>query len=194
MSRSVNHFKISNMPDSYTTTLVFISIIVFLVGGIGAVYSLITAFEIPDAIVAILVLIIVILGFGTPFLVGAGLAAEIDYDGKHIRIDSFFKKQEIDLEHVKSITYRHESGSGRYRVDGIMMEFTLYGDSEDPGAVEETVSLYDSLRGDEERTDIDKLIKGDHSDFPLLMMYDDIIGRYPDKKAPEDGKSEKEDE
>ena len=56
MSRSVNHFKISNMPDSYTTTLVFISIIVFLVGGIGAVYSLITAFEIPDAIVAILVL------------------------------------------------------------------------------------------------------------------------------------------
>ena len=48
------------------------------------------------------------------------------------------------------------------------------------------LSRHKCLAVSDDRTDIDKLIKGDHSDFPLLLLYDDIIEMYPDKKAEED--------
>ena len=184
MNEAIKKFKISNMPDAYKTFLIPGSIMVFIVGGGLTLYSLGFSASIPDVLIGWIAFILIILGFGTPFLICAGMKAEITYDGKHIKVNSVLKKQEIDLEHVKSITYWHEPGSGRHRVDGITVEFTFYKGEDDE---EKTIELYDTLgSGDDDRTDIDKLIKGDHSDFPLLLLYDDIIEMYPDKKAEED--------
>jgi hypothetical protein len=184
MNEAIKKFKISNMPDSYTAFLIPGSIMVFIVGGGLTLCSLGLSAYIPDVLIGWIAFILIILGFGTPFLICAGMKAEITYDGKHIKVNSVLKKQEIDLEHVKSITYWHEPGSGRHRVDGITVEFTFYKGEDDE---EKTIELYDTLgSGDDDRTDIDKLIKGDHSDFPLLLLYDDIIEMYPDKKAEED--------
>lgn len=188
MNEAIKKFKISNMPDSYTTFLIPVSIMVFIVGGGLTLCSLGFSASIPDVLIGWIAFILIILGFGTPSLIGAGMKAEITYDGKHIKVNSVLKKQEIDLEHVKSIKYWHEPGSGRHRVDGITMEFTFYKGEDDE---EKTIELYDSLgTGDDDRTDIDKLIKGDHSDFPLLLLYDDIIEMYPDKKAEEEEKED----
>jgi len=184
MNEARKPFKISNMPDSYTSFLIFVSVLIFICGGGLTLCSLGLSASIPDALIGILAIVLIILGFGLPFMIGAGMKAEITYDGKHIKVNSVLKKQEIDLEHVKSIRYWHEPGSGRHRVDGITMEFTFYKGEDDE---EKTIELYDTLgSGDDDRTDIDKLIKGDHSDFPLLLLYDDIIEMYPDKKAEED--------
>lgn len=184
MNEAIKKFKISNMPDSYTAFLLPVSIMVFIVGGGLTLCSLGFSASIPDVLIGWIAFILIILGFGTPVLIGAGMKAEITYDGKHIKVNSVLKKQEIDLEHVKSINYWHEPGSGRHRVDGITVEFTFYKGEDDE---EKTIELYDTLgSGDDDRTDIDKLIKGDHSDFPLLLLYDDIIEMYPDKKAEED--------
>lgn len=184
MNEAIKKFKISNMPDSYTAFLISGSIVVFIVGGGLLLSGAAISGSLPEALIGILAIVLIILGFGMPFLVSAGMKAEITYDGKHIKVNSVLKKQEIDLEHVKSITYWHEPGSGRHRVDGITVEFTFYKGEDDE---EKTIELYDTLgSGDDDRTDIDKLIKGDHSDFPLLLLYDDIIEMYPDKKAEED--------
>ena len=184
MNDAIRKFKISNMPDTYMTYLIPFSVMVFIVGGGLLLGGAASSGSLPEALIGILAIILIFLGFGMPFLVSAGMKAEIEYDGKHIKVNSVLKKQEIDLEHVKSITYWHEPGSGRHRVDGITVEFTFYKGEDDE---EKTIELYDTLgSGDDDRTDIDKLIKGDHSDFPLLLLYDDIIEMYPDKKAEED--------
>lgn len=188
MNDAIRKFKISNMPDTYMTCLIPFSIMVFIVGGGLMLSGAAISGSLPEALIGILAIVLIILGFGMPFLVSAGMKADIEYDGKHIKLNSFFKKKEINLEHVKNVAYWHEPGSGRYRVDGITLEFTLFPSGEEE--YEETIQLYDKLSNDDESTDLDRLIKGDHSGFPLLLLYDDIVEMYPDKKGE---KEEKED-
>ena len=172
------NFKISNIPDSFTGFLIFVSVLFFICGGglilSGAISGL------PDWSFGIIFLLLLTLAFGTPFLITAGMKTTVDYDGKHVKLKSFFSKSEISLEHVKSVRYWHERGTGRSPVDSIVLEFVFF---EKPDEPDDSVTLYADLRNNDFENDLDKLIKGDHSSFPLLQMYDDIIELYPDKKC-----------
>jgi len=172
-------FKISNIPDSFSGFLIFISVLLFICGGgvlLASSYSVL-----PEWTLGPFVLLILVLGFGSPFMVMAGMKTNVSYDGKHVKLKSFFNKSEINLEHVKSVRYWHERGTGRSPVDNIVLEFTLFPQPEEKE--EEIVTLYTDLSRNDSESDLDKLIKGDHSSVPLLQLYDDIVELYPDKKG-----------
>ena len=86
MNEAIKKFKISNMPDAYTAFLIPGSIMVFIVGGGLTLCSLGLSAYIPDVLIGWIAFILIILGFGTPFLICAGMKAEITYDGKHIKV------------------------------------------------------------------------------------------------------------
>ena len=111
-------FKISNIPDSFSGFLIFISVLLFICGGgvlLASSYSVL-----PEWTLGPFVLLILVLGFGSPFMVMAGMKTNVSYDGKHVKLKSFFNKSEINLEHVKSVRYWHERGTGRSRGFGFV--------------------------------------------------------------------------
>ena len=99
---------------------------------------------------------------------------DLEYDGLYIRYKSSSGDKTIDLMKIRSIKYGFEKGyPTRGRRSYIYLEFVGYDTSENP------VRLYDRVYGRE----IDRLMSGEHSGYPLLLMYDDIITKYPDKKS-----------
>ena len=44
---------------------------------------------------------------------------------------------------------------------------------------------HDDMHDNVTRDKVDLIFKGNYSNFPLMQMYEDIIRRYPEKKAPE---------
>ncbi len=99
---------------------------------------------------------------------------DLEYDGLSIRYKSSSGDKTIDLMKVRSVKYGAERGyPTRGRRSYIYLEFVGYDTSEN------TVRLYDRVY----EREIDRLMSGEHSGYPLLLMYDDIITKYPDKKS-----------
>ena len=99
--------------------------------------------------------------------------AVVDYDGKVIRVRALLRKYEIDLEKVTRIEYSLHSGFLRYSNYCIKMEFFCSEDTSDSEVIYDTTG----------RIDLNKLVQGDHTDLPIMQMYDDIISRYPEMSA-----------
>ena len=106
--------------------------------------------------------------------------AVVDYDGKVIRVRALLRKYEIDLEKVSRIEYSLHSGFQRYSNYCIKMEFFYSDDQSDSDVIYDTTG----------RIDLNKLIQGDHTDLPIMQMYDDIISRYPEMNAKKSDDSE----
>jgi hypothetical protein len=163
-------FKISNVPAGIDSFIWFGSVMLFLVVG-GAILGSI----IPKGIsVGAGFAVLVILAFTAPFLLYYALKTEVEFDGKFIRLKSLFKKWEIDLQKVEKAVYELETYPSRSGSQSIVLTFRYYGNTE---GYNETEVLYDTVS----REDLPKLVKGDHSDCPLLLLYDEIIGMYPEK-------------
>ena len=86
---------------------------------------------------------------------------DLEYDGHSIRYKS------------DSVKYGVQKGyPTRGRRSYIYLEFEGYDSSEKP------VRIYDHVY----EREIGRLMSGEHSGYPLLLMYDDIIARYPEKR------------
>lgn len=144
----------------------------FLISVIGAVSA--TTADLSSTAITVIMIICGILMIAIPLFIFWGLKTDVDYDGKYIRLKSFFKKKEIDLQKVKSVEYQHE-GKRKSAYFSIRLKFVYY---EDEDGYCDTDVLNEDISNDE----LDGLIKGDHSCSNLLLMYDNIIELYPDKQ------------
>lgn len=98
---------------------------------------------------------------------------DLEYDGHSIRYKSDSGEKTIDLMKVRSVKYGVQKGyPTRGRRSYIYLEFEGYDSSEKP------VRIYDHVY----EREIGRLMSGEHSGYPLLLMYDDIIARYPEKR------------
>lgn len=167
-------FKISNTSDSFAFVIMCLTV------GFGVLISMacLKNVDMSDANEGMLGLLIIFLGVVAGVLILKGRNAEVEYDGSTIKLKSFFGKKEIDLSKVKTVSYEFVKGYGRVAFDTICLTLQYIETSGDSGNEEK---LHNVITGEE----TDKMIKGDFSDYPLLQMYEDIIARYPEKKAPE---------
>lgn len=102
---------------------------------------------------------------------------EITYDGKTIKVKNIFREKVIDIKDINKVDYHYHSGSRRYEGNAIELYFYYHVTSPDDY---DYYSLYDTVHVNE-----NELIKGDHSGVNLLMLYDDIISKYPEKQKSE---------
>ena len=167
-------FKISNTSDVFAAVIMVLSVgLAVLVG-----MAINNNSDMLEANGGMLGLLIIFLGVVAGVLIVKGRNAEVEYDGSTIKLKSFFGKKEIDLSKVKTVSYEFVKGYGRVAFDTICLTLQYIETSGDSGNEEK---LHNVITGEE----TDKMIKGDFSDYPLLQMYEDIIARYPEKKAPE---------
>lgn len=167
-------FKISNTSDVFAAVIMVLSVgLAVLVG-----MAINNNSDMLEANGGMLGLLLIFLGVVAGVLILKGRNAEVEYDGSTIKLKSFFGKKEIDLSKVKTVSYEFVKGYGRVAFDTICLTLQYFETSGDSGNEEK---LHNEITGEE----TDKMIKGDFSDYPLLQMYEDIIARYPEKKAPE---------
>ena len=167
-------FKISNTSDVFAAVIMVLSVgLAVLVG-----MAINNNSDMLEANGGMLGLLIIFLGVVAGVLILKGRNAEVEYDGSTIKLKSFFGKKEIDLSKVKTVSYEYVKGYGRGAFDTICLTLQYIETSGDSGNEEK---LHNVITGEE----TDKMIKGDFSDCPLIQMYEDIIARYPEKKAPE---------
>ncbi len=167
-------FKISNTSDVFEAVIMVLSVgLAVLVG-----MAINNNSDMLEANGGMLGLLLIFLGVVAGVLILKGRNAEVEYDGSTIKLKSFFGKKEIDLSKVKTVSYEFVKGYGRVAFDTICLTLQYFETSGDSGNEEK---LHNEITGEE----TDKMIKGDFSDYPLLQMYEDIIARYPEKKAPE---------
>lgn len=99
---------------------------------------------------------------------------DVDYDGMCIRYKTSSGEKVIELTKVKSVKYGVIEGYPfRGKRSYIYLEFENINSGEKP------VRLYDYVPDKE----MEKVMNGFYSGYPLLLMYDDIITKYPDKKS-----------
>ena len=173
----MDKFKISNSSDGSMTAIYFVCAALFFLIGLAIIKPMEDAGNYSDGLIFIPVLFLFI-GLAIAYLISLGFITEVDYDGNVIRLKSFYSKKEIDLSKVKYVSYEYVKGYGRYAVDTIRIDFIPFetkGDASVPESLHETVT----------REIVDGLMKGNYSKFPLMQMYQDIIERYPEKKAEE---------
>ena len=173
-------FKIANTGPSFGGFAFFISALVF---GCGAVGSMGFMEEAP-ALAGTLCFTCVLLFFAAPLGIMAGLKMTVDYDGKYVRTKNLFGKGEVNLDHIETVSYHFENAGYKDTGGYIFVELEPFKTYED----EDITTLLDHVSNDQ----MDDLIKGDHSEVALLMMYDDIIARYPDKAEKKDKKQDAE--
>ena len=167
-------FKISNVSNAYGTVIMFSSVAVCALIG----YAIGNISGGGDEALAAGLFIGLCLGIVVGFMLMAFRESEVEYDGLTIKLSSKYGKNEIDLSTVKSVSYEFIKGVGRGSFDTICVTFTFF---EQEGVEKTPVDLHQTADGEK----LDKVLKGDRSSFPLLQMYDDIIARYPEKKAEE---------
>ena len=160
-------FTISNLdPRAYKLIwgfcafgFIFIGIIVMLAGVIDK----------PGKPWEVLLgLLILAIGFVIPLGLARLAKTEVQFDGMYISHRCPIRNIKIDLQKVKSVDYRYENVY-KSIYDAVCIDFLFYDES--------TITLTDSVP----KEYAEDLIKGDHSEVPLLLMYDDIISTYPDK-------------
>ena len=167
-------FKISNTSDGFAFVIMALSVgLAVLVG-----MAIDNNSDMLEANGGMLGLLLIFLGVVAGVLILKGRNAEVEYDGSTIKLKSFFGKKEIDLSKVKTVSYEYVKGYGRGAFDTICLTLQYFETSGDSGNEEK---LHNEITGEE----MDKMIKGDFSDYPLLQMYEDIIARYPEKKSIE---------
>ncbi|MBQ8982667.1 MAG: hypothetical protein IJ079_03685 [Lachnospiraceae bacterium] len=172
MSSMERQFKITNIHPAFNGVIWFASFLIFF--GILAPVLVTTIHS--KTVTNVTMLILGILTIVIPILLFAVIRTDVYYDGRYIRLRSFFRKNQIDLQKVKTIDYRLDRGISRNHKYCIRLEFVFQDGIEGEA---HTVILQDSAYIDE----MDKLIKGDHTDYPLLQLFDDIVVLYPDKKV-----------
>ena len=118
------------------------------------------------------ILLIIMAAYGIPYFILVRTMYDVDYDGLKVRYKTFSGEKTIDLMKVKSVKYGLKKGfQMRGKRNYIYLEFESSGNSEKP------IILYDYVP----EKDIEKRMNGDHTEYPLLLMYDDIVSKYPDK-------------
>ena len=167
-------FKISNTSNSTGSVIMFASVIVSFLICMGYLNHT----KSSDANAGMLGFLILLLGVVAGVLILRGRNTEVNYDGFTIRLKSVFGKKEIDLSKVKSVSYEYLKGYGRGAYDTICVSLNYY---EQTDGVDNHDDLHDIVTRDK----VDLIFKGNYSNFPLMQMYEDIIRRYPEKKAPE---------
>ena len=158
-------FKISNMSPTAFNWISYLSASVFGLLGIFMFFFGLTK-KIYFCNVAGLVS--VMFAFVLPFVLMGLARTTVDYDGTTLTTSSIFKKREILLQDVKCISYEFETCYRSYN-NAIHIDLDLNDNL--------TVTLTDMVP----KEDTDRLVKGDHSFVPLLVMYDVIAEKYPDK-------------
>lgn len=131
-----------------------------------------------DANAGMLGFCILFLGFVAGVVITKGRETVVEYDGFTIKLKSFYGKKEIDLSKVKSVSHEYVKGYGRSAYDTICLTLNYY---EQTDGADNHDDLHDIVTRDK----VDLIFKGNYSTFPLMLMYEDIIRRYPEKKAPE---------
>ncbi len=118
-------------------------------------------------------MIVIIFAFILPFTVYCLARTAVDYDGTSIRTRSLVKRRESLQSDIESISYEFEtcyrSFSNAVNINLVLADRT-------------EIMLTDTVP----KEDTDRLIKGDRSFVPLLAMFDDIAGKYPDKVKQND--------
>lgn len=168
MTDSSKHFKVLNMHAVFPGLITICSLLPLFYSGCLLMDP--TPKSVITGIVVLVLTVIVVL------YIYFRCKAVIDYDGKMVRVRALFRKYDIDLEKVKRIEYSLHSGLYRYSNYCIKMEF-FFSDGNEAGSDSEVI--FDTTR----RIDLNKLIQGDHSDLPIMQMYDDIVSRYPEMDA-----------
>lgn len=158
-------FTISNMSPNAFNWIAYACAAVFGITGVGLFFEGMTH---KTSLHSALGVVLIILAFVLP-AVFMGLArTKVEYDGTTIETSSLLKKREIILQDIKRISFEFETC---YRSSNNAV--CLYVELQDGS----DVSLTDTVPKDE----TDRLVKGDHSSVPLLVMYDAIAEKYPDK-------------
>ena len=118
--------------------------------------------------------ILFILAFAIPLLIILAARTEIDFDGDRVLAKTVFGKREIILNEVQQVDYIFHEGT-RSSKSFIELQFFYTVDSSEEN---NHISLFDTVN-----VSADSLIKGEYSEVNLLLLYYEIIARYPDKKA-----------
>ena len=168
MSDSAKHFKVMNIHAVFPGLITLCTLMLLLY--VGAVFMEPNTKAVITGIV-VLVLLIMFLVF-----IYFRSRAVVDYDGKIIKVRAVFRKYDIDLSKVSRIEYSLHSGLRRYSNYCIKMEF-FYVDDDNQECGSDVI--FDTTV----RIDINRLIQGDHTNLPIMQMYDDIILNYPYMKA-----------
>ena len=172
MTDSSKRFRVSNIHAVFPGLITVCTLMLLIY--VGALFM---SPDVKSVITGVIVLAFVAMTLAYFFL---RCRAVVDYDGKVIRVRALLRKYEINLEKVSRIEYSLHSGFQRYSNYCIKMEFFYSGESSDSEVIYDTTG----------RIDINKLIQGDHTDLPIMQMYDDIILRYPEMNAKKSDDSE----
>ena len=128
----------------------------------------------PSIIGNVFATFLFILAFAIPIFIILAARTEINYDGERILAKTFFGKREIILNDVQLVDFVYHEGT---RSSKSYIELKLIYKAE-PSEEDNHISLFDPLN-----ISADMLIKGEYSEVNLLLLYRDIITRYPDKKV-----------
>jgi hypothetical protein len=118
--------------------------------------------------------VLFILAFVIPILIILAARTSIDYDGERVLAKTVFGKRAIILNEVQKVDYIFHEGT-RITKNYIELQFFYTVDSSEEN---NHISLFDTVN-----VSADSLIKGDYSEVNLLLLYNEIIAGYPDKKA-----------
>lgn len=164
-------FTISNMSPTAFNWISYLCGVVFGVLGIFLFFAGMTrnlSFQ------NVLGMIFIVLAVTLPFAFMGMARTSVEYDEINIKTSSIFKKREIIIQDIQGISYEFETCYRSFN-NAVHLDIELKDSS--------TVSLTDTVS----KEDTDRLVKGDHSFVPLLVMYDEIAGKYPDKVKEESG-------
>lgn len=101
--------------------------------------------------------------------------AEVYFDGEVVHVKNVFRERKIDLKEIKKVDVKFHPGSARS--GGVYIELIFEYDPDNLYGYKST-SLYNGAK-----SDIDTLIKGDYSEENILILYNEIIDKYPSKKG-----------
>ena len=158
-------FTISNMSPNAFNWIAYACAAVFGITGVGLFFEGMTH---KTSLHSALGVVLIMLAFVLPFVFMGLARTSVEYDGATVKTSSLLKKREIILQDIKQISYEFETC---YRSSNNAV--CLYVELQDGP----DVLLTDTVPKDE----TDRLVKGDHSPVPLLVMYDAIAEKYPDK-------------
>ena len=128
----------------------------------------------PSVIGNVFAAILFVLAFIIPMLIVMAARTEIVFDGERVLAKTLFRKREIILNEIQQVDYTFHEGT---RASKGFIELKLFYEA-DPSEDSNHISLFDTVD-----VSADSLIKGEYSEVNLLLLYYEIIARYPDKKS-----------
>ena len=162
--------------------------LVFILTGMAGIYLLYPTNKETDVYVVLAKIIGGILLTATivvPVFLILWVKNEIFFDGKIIMMKNVFRAKTININDIKKVDYDIHVYVGRG--GGSWFELMLY-PNDTPEGDYDYISLYSSA----DHNAFSDITKGDHSNIDLLLLYDDIIARYPEKKKEKEEESEAE--